>query len=273
MPGADGVYAAGDVTTFPLKQGGLATQQADAAAEAMLAALGVPIVPRPFEPVLKGVLYTDRGPAYLRARRRRTRSEPRPYSMWWPPSKIAGRHLAPYLATRAGAPRAPEVRPERDAIAVTIDVPRAVRAVASALDASAVPPADPSAPLRSGAGKQRMARAAHGPSLDDMPRIIIAGGGIAGLEALIALRGHLGPDAEIELLEANTDLVERQRAVAEPFGGDPARRFDLVRIAADHGAHLRPDRLSSVDPEQRRAHRARRHAGLRRAARRGRRHA
>jgi sulfide:quinone oxidoreductase len=141
VPGADGVYAAGDVTAFPLKQGGLATQQADAAADAMLAARGGPIVPRPFEPVLKGVLYTDREPAYLRARLAGEGSEPRTYSMWWPPSKIAGRHLAPYLATRAGAPRAPEVRPERDAIAVSVDVPRAVRAVASALDVSAVPPA------------------------------------------------------------------------------------------------------------------------------------
>lgn len=84
-----------------------------------------------------------------------------------------------------------------------------------------------------------------------MPRIVIAGGGIAGLEALIALHGHLGSSAEIELLEANADLVERQRAVAEPFGGEPARHFDLVRIAADHGAHLRPDRLASVDPERR----------------------
>src|SRR4029453_562174 len=84
-----------------------------------------------------------------------------------------------------------------------------------------------------------------------MPRIVIAGGGIAGLEALIALHGHLGSRAEIELLEANTDLVERQRAVAEPFGGGPVRRFDLVRIAADHGAHLRPDWLASVDPERR----------------------
>jgi sulfide:quinone oxidoreductase len=91
-----------------------------------------------------------------------------------------------------------------------------------------------------------------GPSLDDMPRIVIAGGGIAGLEALIALHDHLGPSAKIELIEANTDLVERQRSVAEPFGGRPAQRFDLVRIAADHGAHLRPDRLASVDPELRR---------------------
>jgi hypothetical protein len=60
--------------------------------------------------------------------------------MWWPPSKIAGRHLAPYLAIRGGAPRAPEVRPEQDAIAVTVDIPRAVDAVSNVLDPSAVPP-------------------------------------------------------------------------------------------------------------------------------------
>ena len=97
-----------------------------------------------------------------------------------------------------------------------------------------------------------MEGAVRAPRLDDMPTIVIAGGGIAGLEALIALHGHLGSTARIELLEGNTDLVERQRAVAEPFGGAPARHFDLVRIAADHGAHLRPDRLASVDTEARR---------------------
>ena len=32
MQGANDVYAAGDATTFPIKQGGLATQQADAVA-------------------------------------------------------------------------------------------------------------------------------------------------------------------------------------------------------------------------------------------------
>jgi sulfide:quinone oxidoreductase len=140
VAGADDVYAAGDVTTFPLKQGGLATQQADAAAETMLAGLGVPIVPRPFEPVLQGVLYTEGAPVYLRSTEDGQGSPPRTYSMWWPPSKIAGRHLAPYLATRAGAPRAPEVRPERDGIPVSIDVPRLVHAVSNALDPSAVPP-------------------------------------------------------------------------------------------------------------------------------------
>ena len=140
VPGADDVYAAGDVTAFPLKQGDLATQQADAAAEAMLAALGLPIVPRPFAPVLKGVLYTDAEPAYLQATANGRGSPPRPYAMWWPPSKIAGRYLAPYLAIRGGAPRAPEVRPEQDALPITIDIPRAIHAVSSALDPGAMPP-------------------------------------------------------------------------------------------------------------------------------------
>jgi len=135
VDGLDGVYAAGDLTSFPLKQGGLAAQQADAAAEAILARLGVPIVPRPFEAVLRGVLYTDREPAYLRAPTGTTTPAPQSYSMWWPPSKIAGRHLAPYLTVRAGAPRAPEVRPRVGIVPVSIDV----RAVASAL-AGEVPP-------------------------------------------------------------------------------------------------------------------------------------
>jgi NADH dehydrogenase FAD-containing subunit len=59
-----------------------------------------------------------------------------------------------------------------------------------------------------------------------MPRIVIAGGGIAGLEALVALRAHLGPQAEIQLLEANAELVERQRAVVEPF--DAPSRVSVV---------------------------------------------
>jgi sulfide:quinone oxidoreductase len=141
VPGAAGVYAAGDITTFPLKQGGLAAQQADAAAEAILAERGLPIVARPFEPVLKGVLYTEGEPAYLHAPTPSGAPAPRAYSMWWPPSKIAARHLGPYLTTRAGAPRAPELRPAGDGVAVSLDVSTAVRAVSDALDTEAVPPA------------------------------------------------------------------------------------------------------------------------------------
>ena len=141
VAGHDRVFAAGDNTDFPLKQGGLAAQQADAAAEAMLAQLGLPIVPRPFEPVLQGVLYTDHDPAYLRAPVAGHAPEPRAYSLWWPPSKIAGRYLAPYLTIRAGAPRAPEVRPSADLTPVSVDVERAVRGVRGVLGATRpVPP-------------------------------------------------------------------------------------------------------------------------------------
>jgi sulfide:quinone oxidoreductase len=85
-----------------------------------------------------------------------------------------------------------------------------------------------------------------------MPRIVIAGGGIAGLEALAALRRHLGPEVHVDLLEANAELVERPLSVAAPFGPVAPRRFDLARIAADHDAVLRADRLASVQPAERR---------------------
>ena len=45
-PDLAGVYAAGDGTAFPIKQGGLATQQADAVAETIAAAAGAPVEPR-----------------------------------------------------------------------------------------------------------------------------------------------------------------------------------------------------------------------------------
>jgi len=124
------VYAAGDITAFPFKQGGLATQQADAAAEAMLADLGLPIAPRPFRPVLQGVLYGGADPTYLRTplgADAPPAATPRPYSLWWPPSKIAGRYLSPYLTMRAGAPRAPEVRPSKDIVPVHVDLADATR--------------------------------------------------------------------------------------------------------------------------------------------------
>src|SRR5207247_1979781 len=51
--GLDDVFAAGDVVAFPVKQGGIAAQQADAAAETIAAAAGAPVEPQPFRPVLR----------------------------------------------------------------------------------------------------------------------------------------------------------------------------------------------------------------------------
>ncbi len=66
--GLERIYAAGDMTSFPVKQGGIASQQADTAAEAIAAAAGARISPRPFDPILRGVLWTGRGPRYLYGR-------------------------------------------------------------------------------------------------------------------------------------------------------------------------------------------------------------
>ena len=63
--GLDHVYAAGDVTSFAVKQGGIATQQADAAAEAIAAELGRGVPAEPLDPVLRGVLWTGAEPLYL----------------------------------------------------------------------------------------------------------------------------------------------------------------------------------------------------------------
>jgi sulfide:quinone oxidoreductase len=98
--GVPGVYAAGDITAGPVKQGGLATQQADAAAEAIAAEAGADIVPRPYRPVLRGLLLTGGDPLYL-TRDLAGQGTPDSASrspLWWPSAKIAGRHLTGYLA-------------------------------------------------------------------------------------------------------------------------------------------------------------------------------
>ena len=98
--GAPGVWAAGDGTDFVVKQGGLAAQQADAAAEAIAAAAGAPCTPEPFRPSLRAQLLTGGMPWWLRAATPSHGAVASRTPLWWPPGKIAARYLAPYLAER-----------------------------------------------------------------------------------------------------------------------------------------------------------------------------
>jgi sulfide:quinone oxidoreductase len=103
VQGESDVYAAGDATTCPIKQGGVAAQQADVAAEAIAARAGAAVEPTEFRPVLRGLLLTGSTPRYMRAEVGGGRGEDwdvSEHALWWPPSKIAGRWLAPYLALR-----------------------------------------------------------------------------------------------------------------------------------------------------------------------------
>jgi sulfide:quinone oxidoreductase len=102
--GADSLFAAGDITAFTIKQGGLAAQQAVVAAEAIAVLAGATLVPRPFRPVLRGLLLTGDQPTYLR--HDLSDSSGGDWAsgapIWWPPTKIVGRRLSPFLAELAG---------------------------------------------------------------------------------------------------------------------------------------------------------------------------
>ena len=128
VEGAADVYAAGDATTCPIKQGGVATQQADAVAAAIAARLGAPVEATPFRPVLRGLLLTGGVPRFMRAEVAGGDDQPplaSTHALWWPPSKIAGHWLAPYLAQRHN-----ELEEKPDGLAVEAAIPRARRAPA-----------------------------------------------------------------------------------------------------------------------------------------------
>jgi sulfide:quinone oxidoreductase len=99
--GADRVYGAGDATDFAIKHGGVAAQQADVAARAIVAAAGLGPQPAPFHPLIRGILLTGGEPRYLSAHvtgGHGSSSQFSPTPSWSPSTKIAATYLAPYLA-------------------------------------------------------------------------------------------------------------------------------------------------------------------------------
>jgi sulfide:quinone oxidoreductase len=101
VPGAPDVWAVGDAGSFPVKQGGIACQQADAAAAEIARDLGATVEPVPFEPVLRGWVWEGAGGHFLRTDLRGGHDESpgtagrRP--LWWPATKVEGRFLGPFL--------------------------------------------------------------------------------------------------------------------------------------------------------------------------------
>jgi sulfide:quinone oxidoreductase len=102
VPGAENVYAAGDATTFPVKFGAIAAQQADAAARAIVALRGTSVDSAPFDGLVHGMLLSrrhERG-LYFTARLAdgstfdsRISESP----TWEPGAKLAAPYLGPYL--------------------------------------------------------------------------------------------------------------------------------------------------------------------------------
>jgi sulfide:quinone oxidoreductase len=104
--GMEEAFAVGDVTGFPVKQGGIATQQADAAAEAIAAQAGAPVEPAPFDPVLRGVLWTGEESRCLYVRPTGGHGDASSLETTPPwaenDGKIVGRYLSPFLYRLAG---------------------------------------------------------------------------------------------------------------------------------------------------------------------------
>lgn len=132
VKGAEDVYAAGDGTNFPIKQGGIGTQQADAAAEDVAARAGVDLDPASFHPVLRGMLLT--GDESLSMKQDITGGAGEGTAsadwLWWPPHKIGGRFLSAWL----GHSEPHDLEPPRDPLEVEVQLPKEWHEEPMALD-------------------------------------------------------------------------------------------------------------------------------------------
>src|SRR3954464_11671117 len=78
-------------------------------------------------------------------------------------------------------------------------------------------------------------------------RVIVAGGGVAGLEALLALHDLAGDRVDLTLLAPDADFVYRPMAVAEPFSLGHRQHVPLADVGRDVGARVVRDGLARVD--------------------------
>ena len=77
--------------------------------------------------------------------------------------------------------------------------------------------------------------------------VVVAGGGVAGLEGLLALRAIAGDGIDLTLIAPDPEFTYRPLAVAEPFALGHAHRVPLSRFAQDAGAALVIDATVGVD--------------------------
>jgi sulfide:quinone oxidoreductase len=93
------------------------------------------------------------------------------------------------------------------------------------------------------------------PDVNHSPfRVVIAGGGVAALEAALALREIGNGRISTTLIAPNSDFVYRPTSVRAPFGFAGAARYPLEEMTRDIGVELLADTLGWVDPEKRAVH-------------------
>ena len=82
-------------------------------------------------------------------------------------------------------------------------------------------------------------------------RVLVAGGGVAALEAVLALRALAGHLTSITLLAPEAQLVYRPVTVAEAFDRAEARSYQIADILAEQHTTYVQDSLERVDADGR----------------------
>lgn len=83
------------------------------------------------------------------------------------------------------------------------------------------------------------------------PRIVVAGGGMAGIETSLALADFTGGYAGVTVVDAARRFAVPATAAGSAFGIAPPVDLPLSQVVARAGATLRPSRLAAVDPRRR----------------------
>src|SRR2546423_15679022 len=96
--------------------------------------------------------------------------------------------------------------------------------------------------MRGGAGHATIAAM-------DRFRVVIAGGGVAALEAALALRRLAEERVSIDLVAPEPKFWYRPLAVVEPFGRGRLHGLDLAELADECGALFQGDELTAPDAD------------------------
>jgi sulfide:quinone oxidoreductase len=97
VQGVKRIWAAGEVTSFPVRQAGIAAQQALAVAASIAAEAGVDVESSPFRPSISGLLRSPE-PAGNGSASKGSAS-----TLWWPPEQLSGRHLSAHIGDKVAA--------------------------------------------------------------------------------------------------------------------------------------------------------------------------
>jgi sulfide:quinone oxidoreductase len=98
-------------------------------------------------------------------------------------------------------------------------------------------------------GKPGSMRAMSNEQRGNGTQVVIAGGGVAGLETLLALADLAGERVALTLVAPQPDFVYKPLLVEEPFDLGPAERHELEPLAAEKGAKFILSAVSTVRPE------------------------